>query len=99
MKIQAFAIFDRDTGVFHTPFFAPHLALAVRMFKNVTNDPSSTLNRNPGSFDLRLVGTYDDARGTFENNDTPELIVTATGVMEPDNQTLLPFVQEKEKAS
>jgi len=90
MITHAFAVFDKDTGTFATPFFQPHMALAIRAFKQIANDEGTTINRNPESFDLRYLGTFNDQTGELIN-DGPSIVATATGVVEPSKQSLLPF--------
>lgn len=77
MKTQAFTIRDSKSEVFNSPWFAKTIGEAQRMFRELTLDSKSTINKYPEDFDLYHVGTYDDNTGKFEPFDTPQHIVKA----------------------
>lgn len=63
MITNCFSIYDSKARVFSTPFFAITKEVALRMFMEGANDPSTQLNRHSEDFTLFHVGTFDDDRG------------------------------------
>lgn len=63
--IKVFGIMDVRAGVYSTPFFMRATGEAIRAFKNVADDPQTTIARNPGDFRLDCLGTFDEETGTF----------------------------------
>lgn len=65
MILKVFSVFDVKADAFQTPFFAPTAGLAVRMFKDLTNDERSTVSRYPADFKLVQVGEFNDQNGAL----------------------------------
>ena len=63
MKIQMYSIFDIAAGAFNTPFFQQNDLLAKRIFRNLTEDPETSVGKNPEDFSLHHVGEFCDEEG------------------------------------
>lgn len=66
MILQAFCVLDTKTGIHHAPFFFPHVGAAVRAFKDLAGDMSTTIGRHPADFSLICVGLFDDQSGQLQ---------------------------------
>lgn len=66
MKWFIFAVRDRMTVSFMTPFFVRHKGEAERQFKDAINDPKTAIARHPEDYDLFELGSFDDGAGLFE---------------------------------
>lgn len=67
MQSFAFSIYDAATESYGMPFFAPNLASATRMFKDLVNDSNSMVHRHPTDFTLFNVGKFDDKTAVFSS--------------------------------
>lgn len=65
MITKAFALYDTKAGLFHVPFFFPHMGQAIRACIDLAGDLSTIVGRHPSDFALYEIGLYDDATGTF----------------------------------
>lgn len=63
MITNAYTVYDRKALTYAPPFFAAQDGLALRMFGDAVNDPSTSLSRHPGDFVLYRCGAYDDQSG------------------------------------
>lgn len=77
MQLKMFSIRDSKSEIFNSPFYAKTTSEAERSFRQLTNDPKSTISQFPEDFDLYEVGTYDDNSGKVSPLDTPHHIVKA----------------------
>ena len=68
MKRVVIAVFDSAVQTYGQPVFVAGRGAGLRSFLDEVNrvDPSNTLNLHPEDFELRLLGYFDDERGTFE---------------------------------
>lgn len=66
MVLKAFSIFDIKAEVFSPPFFMTTHGEAIRAFKDLANDPNTTVGRHPSDFRLMCIGTFDNCSGKFE---------------------------------
>lgn len=65
MILKMFSIYDTKTGMFHTPFFAPHTGIAIRMMSDLGQDLSTVIGRHPHDFTLYELGGFDDATAVY----------------------------------
>lgn len=66
MNLRMFAIFDIKAEVFSAPFFMSTAGEAVRAFKDLVNDPNTTIGRHPEDYRLMCLGTWNNGTGLFE---------------------------------
>lgn len=66
MKLLSFSIFDVKADLYNTPFFFPTVAMALRAFADLANDPQSFVAKHPEDYKLVQVGTFDDSLGRLE---------------------------------
>lgn len=81
MVLQVFSIFDSVTGTYGTPFFAVNKAVAQRMFSDLANDFSTTVNKNPSDFSLYHIGSFYDDTAHSDVLTPPVLICHATSCL------------------
>lgn len=61
MTLKIFSVLDTKADAFMPPFFFSTVGQAVRAFKELANDASSSPGRHPNDFRLYCIGTFDDA--------------------------------------
>lgn len=81
MITKAYSVFDVKASVYGTPFFFHNDKMAIRVFSDLVNDPSSSLNRHPEDYSLWSLGEYDDNVGVFTPSDRLSVICTAASVV------------------
>lgn len=86
MILYAYALYDLKVGAFHTPFFMPHDALAVRAVVDLAGDNTTHVGRHPHDFQLTRVGAYNDQTGQFEAV-TQEILGTAFNLAERERRS------------
>lgn len=72
MVTRAFSILDIKSDTFSPPFFFSTTGQAVRAFKDLANDGSSSVSRHPSDYRLYCVGNFDDSRGLLTGLDQVE---------------------------
>lgn len=65
MITKAFALYDTKAGMFHAPFFMPHMGQAIRAVIDLGTDLNTTVGRHPSDFALYDLGTFDDSTGVM----------------------------------
>jgi hypothetical protein len=65
MKQQAFSIYDKASGTYANPIFAPTKGVAIRSFTDEANNTQSMLNKHPEDYFLYYMGEFDQETGTF----------------------------------
>jgi len=63
MLLKVFAILDLKAEAFMSPFFMSTTGQAMRAFKDLVNNPESSLYRHPADYRLHCIGAFDDSRG------------------------------------
>ena len=63
--MKVFAVRDKASDSYLTPFFAPHEAMAIRQFHLLRTDSSTFVAQFPQDFDLFLLGEFDERTGHF----------------------------------
>lgn len=65
MKLNIYSVRDEASETFGTPFFSPSDNVAVRSFRMLCDDPSSTVHAFPADFALYCLGDYADNTGVI----------------------------------
>ena len=75
MKKKQYALFDKQTNTYLNPIHFIEDSDAIRWLTTVVNDRREKTNINlyPHQFILNYLGTFDDQKGTFQN-ESRELI-------------------------
>lgn len=65
-----FALLDKQSGLYMTPFFEGAAGVACRMVSDEVNrvGSDSALAKHPGDFELWRLGVWDDESGIMEVN-------------------------------
>lgn len=74
MKLAVYAIFDKKSIMYKTPFLAHNDDVAIRMFSSAVNGERSELSDFPEDFDLYKLASFDDESGTYCNEPSPVII-------------------------
>lgn len=64
--LKAFAIWDVKAEVYGVPFFMRNKWEAMRAFKDLANDPNTTVGRHPEDYKLTAIGSFDDESGNLQ---------------------------------
>lgn len=83
MIINCYAVYDSKACAFLAPFFAAANGLAIRMFSDAANDPSTTLHKHPSDFNLYQIGTFDDSKGILKSEVPAIDLGRASSYLEP----------------
>lgn len=67
MKFEFFAVYDSVSASYAAPFLQSSDVVAERTFRQLCQDPQSSVYRSPGDYSLWHVGSYDDTTGTIES--------------------------------
>lgn len=81
MLTNAYCVYDNKALIYGTPFYAPTDGSAVRSFRDLANDPNTTVGRHPGDFVLFHVGTFDDQNGQCLGVSPLRHVVDATALL------------------
>lgn len=68
MEMFVFAVFDRKSETFNTPFFMRTLGEALRAFQDLCEDDRTIMHRHPEDFSLVQLGKWDPRKGLFETS-------------------------------
>lgn len=63
MILQIFSVFDVKSDLYGVPFFMPSRGQAIRAFSDLAVDPQAVVSRYPDDFQLRVIGSFNDATG------------------------------------
>lgn len=72
--LGVFAVFDVKAEIYNAPFFMAKSAMAVRAFKDLANDPNTTVCRHPADFKLVHLGFFSLVTGEFKALEFPETL-------------------------
>lgn len=72
---KVFAVYDKKSEFFGTPFFAVNEGVAKRNFDALVNDGESFVSKYPDDYSLYCIGDYDDVKGKIVGYEVPQLIV------------------------
>lgn len=68
MITQVISVFDKGAAVYGPPFFVRHIAEARRSVQQALRDKNTMLAQYPEQFVVFRLGTFDDAKGVFEQS-------------------------------
>lgn len=71
MQLHILTIHDSKAEAFIQPFFAPTIAVGLRMVSQATNDPNSDFHKFSGDYTLFELGTFDSDSAKIELLDSP----------------------------
>lgn len=74
MRLFAYCIFDRASGVYDRPFFAQTDQVAVRSFCDICSDGDTQVGQHPDDYTLFRVGTFDNNKGLLQG-EVPEKLI------------------------
>jgi len=66
MLLNAYTVFDNKALVYSPPFFQNTDGAAIRMFRDLANDPNTSVGRHPGDYSLFQIGNFSDANASME---------------------------------
>lgn len=66
MKWEVLSVYDSKARVFMKPFYNTNVAVGVRLFADVANDPEQSMCRNGADYTLFHLGTWEDDKGAYE---------------------------------
>ncbi|UOK21015.1 nonstructural protein [Chifec microvirus UA13_19] len=67
MILRTFSIFDIKSETFSPPFFMSTAGEAIRAFKDLVNDSSTSIGRHPEDYRLMCLGTFDNHKGLLDS--------------------------------
>lgn len=67
MKLLAFAVYDAKAEAYLRPFFAETKGLAVRSFRDASNDPQHEMCRHAADYTLFEIGSFDQGTGVLSS--------------------------------
>lgn len=85
MRVQLFAIHDRKTFVYLSPFASRSQVDAIRQIKSSFKDPAmleTPVGQHPEDFDLYHVAAFDDETGEIFPCKPPMLVATLATLRE-----------------
>jgi len=83
---MVFAIFDVKAKFYMRPFLMRTRGEALRGFSDLANDEKTEIGRHPEDFVLFYLAKFDEEKGLYTNNPSPESLGLA-----------IEFVKEQEK--
>lgn len=78
-----YSIYDIKAKSFGMPFFQQNEEIAIRSFRDLTNDPESMTYRHPDDFTLFQLAEFDADTGIIVGLDQPKTIVNALEIQTP----------------
>lgn len=75
MILKIFSIKDNMAEAFIPPFFLPKVAMAVRTFNDMLQDPKHQFSKHPEDYYLFHLGELDDQTGVITPSVEPWVIV------------------------
>lgn len=85
--LKMFAVYDKVSNTYSTPFFVTHEPDAVRSFVRARNDPNTNLYQFPDDFNLQHIGDFSLSDGSmivFEH----KRVVTVPAFKEASNEDI-----------
>lgn len=71
MKLKIFSVHDSKAEAFVQPFYSATTGTAVRSFEQAVNTSDHDFHKFAGDYSLFELGSFDQAKGTFEILDSP----------------------------
>jgi len=85
MKLQVYAIFDKKTNAYLSPFMQVATGQAIRSFQDSIKDPQAPFGKHPEDYAMYYLCDFDDLAGTYTQKN-PELIQHASALIEPKKE-------------
>ena len=83
-----FSVFDEKVGAFLPPMFMRSRGEAIRSFSAAVGSKDHQFSMFPSDFVLYFLGEFNDQNGSFITVPTPERLLKASDVVNPDNPVL-----------
>lgn len=71
MNMKIFTVFDSAALAYLEPFFAPTLAVALRMFTEICQKEGHQFNKHPECYALFHIGQFHQETGKLQAEATP----------------------------
>lgn len=71
MKLIIFSVHDSKAAAWIQPFYAPTVAVGLRMFHEAANDQNTNFHKHAGDFTLFQLGDFDQQTGSITPRETP----------------------------
>lgn len=81
--VEEYAVYDMVAEQFMPSFRSQNKYKALQGFKDVANDKNSPINKHADSYQLYLLGTFNEKTGERTNN--KQLLATASDLIERNN--------------
>lgn len=78
--VEEYAVYDMVAEQFMPSFRSQNKLKALQGFKDVANDKNSPINKHADSYQLYLLGTFNEKTGERTNN--KQLLATASDLIE-----------------
>ncbi len=85
MELMIFSVRDSKAEAFITPFFAPTIAVASRMFETACNDQATEMFKHSDDYTLYHVGLFDQNSGSGVMLESPVALGLATTFIKGEN--------------
>lgn len=77
---KVFCLYDVKAGFYLQPQFFTSVGQATRALQDLASDPSNTVGRHPGDFQLFQFGEWDEFDGMFHVH-APEHVCSADALL------------------
>lgn len=91
MILKMFAIYDRQTEIYHPPLYAHSIGHILRTCGDLFKNPETPFFLHPADYDLFEIGLWDDSTGRTTQNVENHKVCTGpelAPVTSPDAPTL-----------
>lgn len=78
--MRIFTVYDEKACVFGQPQFMLTDGIALRMFGDLIQDPSTVIAKHPEDFALYEIGSYDETTGIITPKEHPAFVIRATSL-------------------
>lgn len=82
MKLEMFAIRDKQLDAFMNPWGAQAIGQAVRMFTDEINNKDGTMYKHPADYDLYHIGTFHDNGTLIQDGSQPKQVAIGSNCHE-----------------
>lgn len=93
-----YTVYDSVANAFNNPIYAINDGTAIRLFTEGANDENSFISKNPESYALYHIGTWNEQDGTAYTNEVPRKIIQANQCISKKQISDNPPILEKIEA-
>lgn len=86
MKLNVYSVYDCKARVFGNPFYLMNDDVAMRSVARGVNDSNTQFFHSPQDFQLRMIGSFDDANGVITPCD--HVTVCELAALKPLNRSV-----------